>query len=488
MAYVLLLAIISFGVPLAVNLSARVNAEVRDQAQAQADLVAATAADLLGRPDRAELNTLAVTAAAEVKGRILVLDAAGRVLADSAGPSQLGSSYGSRLEIRAALAGHQIQVQRASRTLGEEILATAVPIIRHGHPVGAVRVTESVASVHAAVRRAELGLALIALVVLGLGLLAGAIIAAQIGRPIKRLDDVARRVAQGDLSARAEVEGSREQRSLSTAFNEMTDRIGRLLAAQREFVADASHQLRTPLTGLRLRLEEARAAALAPGVSRELDRPGAATELEVPGVVTELDVPGVTAELEAAIREVDRLSQTIDELLVLSRAGERKLEGAPVALADLAASALDRWGQSAAEAGIGLSHRRDGTGGPVWAALADLEHVLDALIENALRYSPAGSAVTLVSAPDRVEVLDRGPGVTPEEREVVFERFHRGRAGSAGPPGSGLGLAIARELTRAWGGEVTIADRPGGGSAVTLSFPPARLATPGDPGGDFARP
>ena len=96
-------------------------------------------------------------------------------------------------------------------------------------------------------------------------------------------------------------------------------------------------------------------------------------------------------------------------------------------------------------------------------ARADLERALDALLENALRYSPAGSAVTIVGAPGRIEVRDRGPGVTPDERELVFERFRRGSAGLGGPSGHGLGLPIARELAREWGGDVRIEGRDGGG-------------------------
>ena len=443
----LLLAIIAFGVPLAVNLSARVNAEVRTQAQGQADLVAATAADLLGPSDRGKLTSLALTAAASVRGRILIVNASGQVLVDSAGTAQIGASYDTqgRPEIEAALAGRQLQVQRLSRTLGQEILATAVPIIRNGgRVVGAVRVTQSIGAVHGAVNRAELGLALIGLIVLGLGLFAGAVIAGQIGGPIKRLDEVAKRVTQGDLRARAEVEGSREQRSLASSFNEMTARVARLLDVQRDFVADASHQLRTPLTGLRLRLEEAKV------VARE---------------------PEANAELDAAIREVDRLSHTVDELLLLSRAGERRPTGALIDLDDLAASARHRWKASAMDRGIRLAHQREAGAGSTWASLHDLERVLDALLENALRYSPAGEMVTIASGPGRIEIRDRGPGVAPDERELVFERFHRGRAGRSGPPGSGLGLAISRELARAWDGEVTITDRGGGGATATLSFP-----------------
>ena len=444
LAYVLLLAIVALGVPLGVNLSARVSAEVRTQAQAQADLVAATAADLLGPAHRRELETLARIAAVSVRGRILIVDASGGVLVDSAGPAQVGASYESRPEIEAALRGRQIQGQRSSKTLGQEILATAVPIIRNGRPVGAARVTQSVAAVHRVVRNIELRLGLIALIVLALGLSAGAVIASGVARPLRRLEQVARQVAAGDLSARAQIEGSREQRSLGRSFNEMTDRIARLLSVQRDFVADASHQLRTPLTGLRLRLEEAQAV---PNSS------------------------AATAELDAAISEVDRLAQTVEELLVLSRAGERELVGAPIDLDDVAWSAVHRWRAAADASGIALEYERNGAQATAWARPPDVERALDALLENALKYSPEGTTVTIVSLPGRIEVRDRGPGLAADEAEVVFERFHRGRAGRSGPPGSGLGLAIARELAREWRGEVVIEDRDRGGAVAIVSFP-----------------
>jgi signal transduction histidine kinase len=443
-AYVLLLAIVAFGVPLGLSLSARVNAEVRTQAQAQADLVAATAADLLAPAGRAQLETLARTAATSLRGRVLIVNANGRVVVDSAGPSELGASYASRPEIQGALAGRQTQVQRASATLGKQILATAVPIIHGGRTVGAVRVTQSVSAVHRAVLHVELAIALIALIVLTLGLLAGALLAGQIGRPLRRLETVARRVAQGDLRARAVVEGSLEQRSLCTSFNDMTSRIANLLSAQKDFVADASHQLRTPLTGLRLRLEEAKALS---------------------------DRPEVVAELDAAMAELDRLSHTVDELLRLSRAGGRSGAGTSVELGALAADAVQRWRPQASGRGIALHHRLEGHPGAVWAARADLERALDALIENALRYSPAGQTVVIAAGPHRIEVRDRGPGVSADERDLVFERFGRGSAGIASSPGSGLGLPIARELAREWGGDVALERRDGGGTVAIIDLP-----------------
>ena len=391
----------------------------------------------------------------------MIVDAHGIVLADSALPAELGASYASRPEIAAALAGRAVQVQRYSNTLRTELLATAVPIVHDGRVIGAVRVTQSVASVQSAIRDAELGLVLIAVIVLMLGLTAGAVIAGQIAGPVQRLQRVASRVAQGDLSARAVLEGSREQRSLANSFNEMTHRISRLLAAQREFVADASHQLRTPLTALRLRLEEARA---------------------------EVSSAAADADLEAAIGEVDRLSHTVEELLVLSRAGERRTEGAPVDLRELAESVTDRWSRRADGLGISLEHRQRAGRGPIWASREDLEHALDVLVENALNYSPPSSTVTILSGPSVIEVADEGPGIDTDEAEVLFERFHRGAAGRSGPPGSGLGLAIARELARAWGGEVRLVARPAGagrtarGAVATLSFE-AELGRSGEPGG-----
>ena len=332
----LLLAIVSLGVPLALSLGARVNAEVRSQALSQAELVAATAAELLGPPvNSVDLRSLVHSAGNATRGRVIVVDRRGRVVADSDKQPAIGQNYATagRPEVLSALRGTPVQNSRPSSLLHQGIVATAVPI-KHGiATVGAVRVTQSVASVHSAVRRTILGLGVVGLVVLALGLTAGAFIAGQIARPLRRLERVARQIAGGDLSARAAVEGSSEQRSLGESFNEMTDRIVRLLNSQRDFVADASHQLRTPLTGLRLRLGEARAA----GVSAEAAR-----------------------ELDAAVTEVDRFARIIDELLVLSRAGERELPGELLELDQLAAHARERWRRTADDRHITLQHARDG--------------------------------------------------------------------------------------------------------------------------------
>jgi signal transduction histidine kinase len=269
---------------------------------------------------------------------------------------------------------------------------------------------------------------------------------------VRRLDEAARRVAEGDLSARAEVEGSAEQRSLARTFNEMTERLERLVGSQREFVADASHQLRTPLTGLRLRLEAASG---------------------------EVRDAAVRDDLDAALAELDRLSAIVRELLELSRAGERDVGAEEISLGDAAARAAKRWEAAAEDRGqrVEVDRRRDGS---TWASRADVDRVLDALIENAINYSPAGSAVTITALDGRIEVRDQGAGLALGEEEEVFERFHRGAAGRAGPPGTGLGLAIARELAGRWGGSVSLRSATAGTVAV-VELPAFANPSPGRP-------
>ena len=449
-AYVLVLAIVAFEVPLALSLSRRVHAEVQSQARNQADVLAATATDLIGSADRASLQALVQRVAGSVRGRVIVVDSHARVLADSANAAVLDARF-DRPEIADALAGRAAQLTRNSKTLRERILATTAPILLHGKVAGAVRVTQSVEAADRAVRRVVLNLVAVGIAVLLVGLIAGGVIARAIAGPMRRLQDAAQRVAAGDLETRARVEGSAEQRSLARSFNDMTVRLARSLAAQKQFVADASHQLRTPLAGLRLRLEEAQAAGLSEAAA---------------------------VELEQGTREIDRLARTVDELLVLSRAGERDTESEAVDPGEATEAALARWGRYADARSITLAlDLSAGTGSALACSRPDLDRILDVLLENALHYSPAGSTITMSSRPGVIEVCDEGAGIAHGEEEQIFERFHRGKAGSGWPQGSGLGLSIARELARRWGGEVRLENREPGGALAAVRLPLCRPLT-----------
>jgi two-component system, OmpR family, sensor kinase len=446
-AYVLVLVIVALEVPLVLNVARRVDAEVKGQAAAQAQLVAASAS---GRMDDAgELQRLSEQAAEDLGGRVIVVDEAGQLVADSAGLET--GSYRDRPEIRTALQDRQVaQGRRFSETLGESFLYTAVPVVEGDNGVGAVRVTQNVEAIDRRVRRDMLGLIGIGLIALVLGLAFAWFLAGTLARPLQQLAAAARRVEAGDLQARAEPEGSTEHREVAHAFNDMTERLGQVLEAQREFVANASHQLRTPLTGLRLRLE---AAALKAG-------------------------PELGQELEAAEQEVQRLAQLLTALLTLAREGDRPTARATVSLRAAVEQAEERWTERARSSGHELAATCSGTAVAA-ASEEDLAIVLDNLIENALNYSPGG-IVTVECGRDGQEVylavLDDGPGLEPGEEARIFERFTRGSGGRSSP-GTGLGLALVATLARRWGGKAKIANRPEGGARAEIRLP-AALPTP----------
>jgi signal transduction histidine kinase len=446
-AYLVVLVLVAVGIPFALSISHRVEAEVQSQTSGQAHLIAASAAGRLD--DRAALRRLVEGAAADVDGRVVVVDARGRLVADSAGTRLVGRSYADRPEIAATLAdGRVVEGTRGSDTLGEELLFAAVPIVEEGRRTGAVRVTRSTEPIDARVRRDLLALAAIGAGALLLGLALAWLLARSLAGPLDGLAGAARRFGRGELDARAEVAGSREQQEVAASFNEMASRLDRVLQAQREFVANASHQLRTPLTGLRLRIEAA-------------------------GLKT--DDPELERDLAAAEHETVRLERVLAALLTLAREGADPGPPRPVDLGAAAEHACERWRVEADASGRTLEC---GGEGEAWAGASDedVAIVLDNLVENALAYSPAGAEVTVEWGVREgrawLAVLDRGPGLGGDDAERLFERFARGSAGLTAP-GTGLGLAIVRTLARRWGGDATIADRPGGGARADVTLPPA---------------
>ncbi len=451
-AYVLILVIVALEVPLVLNVSSRVDAEVKGHAAVAAQLVAASAAGELRNGATGNLQGIAREAARDSGGRVLVVDRNGRLLADSAGQQ---GNYGDRPEIQAALGGRVSQGRRFSDTLNESVLYTAVPIVLGNRVGGAVRVTQNVDAIDRRVRRDVLGLVGIGLIALVLGLAFAWLLAGTLARPLQRLAATARRVEAGDLGARADPEGSREHRDVAHAFNDMTDRLEQVLAAQREFVANASHQLRTPLTGLRLRLE---AASLKAG-------------------------PGLSEELDAAEREVDRLARLLTALLTLAREGDRPPARQAVSVAEALERARNRWEDRGMQSGHELKLERADLS---VAAVSDedLAIMLDNLVENALVYSPDGGTITLSCRREGGEVVigveDEGPGLRAGEEEQVFERFARGSSGQT-THGTGLGLAIVATLARRWGGSARIANRPEVGARAEIRLPaasPGSLQTP----------
>ncbi len=455
--YVLLFAIIALEVPLTLNFSRRVDSEIKAEASAGAQGVAAAASGQLN--DRPTLTALAREQGRRLGGRVIVVDARGRVLVDSDSAAAPGSPYASRPEIARALRGVPAQGTRHSDSLNADLLYTAVPVVDSGRATGAVRLTQSVKAVHDEVRRDVLALLALGAAVLALGLGLAWAIAGSLSRPLRGLARTARRIAAGDLHARATPTGSTEQVEVANAFNDMTERLVRALDAQRDFVANASHQLRTPLTGLRLRLESASLRAEDPDLRRDL----------------------VAGELET-----ERLAKLLSNLLRLAQEGQPPSTATSIALAGVAERAAERWRDQAERDGHAIELGGEGTP-HVHASTGDLDTIVDNLVENALNYSAADTAIRIEWGVDAdqafIAVLDHGRGIDDDEAERIFDRFYRGsasRGADGGVPGTGLGLAIVEALARRWGAQATLTNRPEGGARAELRFPavPAPAPTP----------
>jgi signal transduction histidine kinase len=449
--YLVAVVVVALSVPLGLNVERRAASEFRAGVLGNAAILAARVSHLVAGaaaedgPDP-QLTAVVNETAGSLDARVVVTDGRGRVLADSAGRAAHGSAYATseRPEFGVALFEGRIDSRRRfSDTEGEELLLVTVPVVQRGAVAGAVRVSRSEGSFGAEVRRSWAGLALIGGAVVLAGLALAWFLATTLARPVARLRDAAARLGRGDLTARTAPEGPGELESLGRSFNRMADALTANLASQQDFLANASHQLRTPLTGLKLRLEAIRRGR------------GSAEE-----------------EAAKAEMEVDRLSQLVEDLLKLARAASVESTGASVDLADAVRQATDRWAGSAAEAGMTL--RVEAQGAPTaWADASDVVQVLDNLVENATRYCPGGTAIVLEAGTNGgrpfLAVADDGPGVPPAERPRLFERFYRGSSGRGAGPGTGLGLAVVRELIRRWGGEVRLIDAPG--TRIEATFP-----------------
>ncbi len=295
--------------------------------------------------------------------------------------------------------------------------------------------------------------------VAAVGLLAAAVVAIMfarwVGRPLSDLDTAAQRLGGGALDTRSTTgHGPPEVRRLAHTFNTMAGRLETLVHGNRTMMADVSHQLRTPLAALRLRLDL---------LAQDADQ-------------------STAHEFAAAQGEIARLSRLVDGLLAIARA--ENVVGKPVEVAvdtviqDRAAA----WRPVAEERGVELTTECPE---PVRASVGDghVEQILDNLLANALDAVPSGGHVEVSAAAlgqeVRVSVADNGPGMSRQRQEGAFRRF-----AGASPAGAGLGLAIVHRLVTSNGGSVALSDTPGGGLTVTIDLPGGQLDKARRPGAE----
>ncbi|OWY62605.1 hypothetical protein B7486_57530, partial [cyanobacterium TDX16] len=230
--------------------------ELTSDVERDAVALASFSEDVLEGTDDRDLQQVADGYAQETGGRVVIVDDQGDAIADSDPPGDGPRSFSTRPEIAQALDGEVATGTRRSNTLDAELVYVAVPVASGGEVHGAVRITFPADEVQERILQNWLSLGLIALVTLAAATAVGVLVARWVVRPVHQLEQAATRLGRGDLTVRAPIGGGPpEVQSLALAFNETATRLEDLVTAQEAFVADASHQLRTPLTALQLRLE-----------------------------------------------------------------------------------------------------------------------------------------------------------------------------------------------------------------------------------------
>ena len=270
--------------------------------------------------------------------------------------------------------------------------------------------------------------------------------------PVERLRRQVAAVSGRDDESAVEVPGTRDEiAALAGTMNELLGRLQGALAGQRAFVADASHELRSPLAVLRGELE----LAARPGRGRD----------------------ELAAAVRSAAAEAERLSRLTDDLLLLARNDEDQLS-LRLETTDIGKMLARSAGIAASRlAAAGISCRVEAQDGVLAAVDGDrIRQAVDNLLDNALRFAPRGSAIVLSATADGcdlgIQVRDDGPGFPPGFLPHAFERFRRpDTSRSRDDGGAGLGLAIVRAIAAAHGGTATAANRPGSGAMVSLRFP-----------------
>ncbi|MDT0347310.1 sensor histidine kinase [Streptomyces litchfieldiae] len=324
-------------------------------------------------------------------------------------------------------------------------LVVASPVIRDGDVIAVVVIDSPTGPLRSRILRGWLGIAAGEAGAMLLAVAAAVRLTGWLLRPVRVLDKATHQIATGSLTARvAEAGGPPELRRLARSFNEMADNVEEVLERQRAFVADASHQLRNPLSALLLRID-----------------------------LLGLELPEGNEEVASVRAEGKRLARVLDGLLDLALAEGSAADPRITDVAALVAERVDAWRPLADERDVALR-----LAGPAavtgWADPIGFSSALDAIVDNALKFTPAGGGVRVTVTPGRdtvtVETADDGPGLDEAELERIGDRFWRsGRHQNVS--GSGLGLSIVAALLAAQGGTIAYARNEPHGLKVSVTLP-----------------
>jgi signal transduction histidine kinase len=392
--------------------------------------------------------------ASDELARVTLVDDKLRVLASSDPRVTEGVEH-NHTEFVAARAGYEQNEIRWDEFAKQERVFVAAAL-RGEHDVDAfVQLSMSTAPINTMVRQMWLGLASVGGIILALTALVSVMLARSIARPVRRLTATSEAIAQGHLEQRVTPEGPDEIERLGRAFNQMTERLSELLMREKEFAGNAAHELRSPLTGLRLRLE--------------LLQDTARTN------------PTVTQNYLAQMeQEVAHLQRVVEQMLALAALEQGKLapranfDPAPL-LYDLADDISPLVQTTQVEFQVQVPEHL-----PLIHANAEqVRMAVRNVLENAFKYTPPHGTVILRAnaLPDVVEIVisDTGVGIPPEALPHIFDRFYRVDTARRNlVRGSGLGLALTRLIVQANAGQIAVTSAQGQGSTFTIQLPRSR--------------
>ncbi|UWZ35029.1 HAMP domain-containing histidine kinase [Dactylosporangium roseum] len=444
----LLLVLAALEVPLAMTLAARDTQRLVADRLADATRFATLAEPALRANDTKEMTDELIRYDELYGIAAVVVDQDAHQVVSSRADLKLLAGADVQRQVHRALEGREGSDDGTVWPWRTEPFVVAAPVGRGGEVIGAVVTISPTRHRANAVGTAWSVLAGGGLVVLFAGIVAAYSLARWTLRPVAELDAAAHELGAGDYAARVPAaDGPPELRRLGTAFNEMAATVADSLERQRAFVSNASHQLRNPLTALRLRVEDLGA---------------------------DLTDPDAVEGHKLALEEAERLGEVLDSLLALARAERGRFELADIDAGEVAWARVVAWQPVATKRQITLRYVRPPRPLRVRAVTTALDQALDALIDNAVKFSGPGATVTVRPTADgggvAVHVMDNGPGLTEQQRELATVRFWRA-PDAQNVDGSGLGLPIVAVLVDASGGRLDLLPNDPTGLHARLWFP-----------------
>lgn len=369
----------------------------------------------------------------------------GQTMASAPDGWRVPSDGAGEAAFREALAGRRSHDPEQVWPWQEGRIAIASPVIRDGDVAAVVYTDSPTGQLRSRILHGWLPIAAGEAAAMLLAVAAALVLTRWVLRPVRILDRATHEISTGKLKSRVAASGGPpELRRLARSFNEMADHVEDVLEQQRAFVADASHQLRNPLSALLLRIE-----------------------------LLGLELPEGNEEFASVRAEGKRLAQVLDGLLDLALAEHSPADLQLTDVAELASERVAAWEPVAVRAGVSL--RFEGSSALTgWADPVTLSSALDAVVDNAVKFTPPDGTVTVRAAAAgeqlTVEVADCGPGLSEDELSRIGDRFWRSSR-HQNVTGSGLGLSITRALLTAGGASIAYAPNAPQGLRVTLTVP-----------------